>query len=47
MDDVIHALAFAREGAVDDYHERALHKRLSNLAEKAHEIKDSLIKTIK
>lgn len=47
MDDIIHSLAFAREGAVDDYHTRALHKRLDNLFEKAHEIKDSPMKTIK
>ena len=47
MHDVIHALAFAREGAVDDYHEVDLWNRLNNLFEKAHEIKDSPIKTLK
>jgi hypothetical protein len=49
MDDVIHSLAFAREGLVDNYwkEEMAQYKRLDNLFEKAHEIKDGPMKTIK
>ena len=42
MDDVIHSLVFAREGLADGHwkEEKAQYKRLDNLFEKAHEIKD-------
>lgn len=49
MDDVIHSLAFAREGLVDCHWKegKAQYKRLNNLFEKAHKIIERPMKTIK